>query len=296
LEHYFDSAIEEMAEAQQIGQQDLLDRIRHWYNGFSWDGLTSVYNPFSTLLLFSKKNFRNYWFETGTPTFLVNLLKERNDVKLLLEPVQMQDTGFDSFDYRTLDTKILLFQTGYLTVKKIIKNHFGDRLTYTLGVPNEEVRSAMLEHLMSSFAAYPISDAGIMRDRMMGQLFDGDVSGLERGMRELFAGIPNQLHLPREAYYHSLLLVWLNMLGFEVDGEVSTDKGRIDAVWTWEERVVIAEVKFSAEGKVEPLLEMAMAQILDRRYYERYNGANRRTALLAIGFAGKDLACRMTEL
>jgi len=89
-------------------------------------------------------------------------------------------------------------------------------------------------------------------------------------------------------------------LGFEVQAEVSTDKGRIDAVWTWEERVVIAEVKYAIEGKVEPLLEAAMAQILDRRYYERYYehyaGKQRRIALLAIGFAGKNIACRMTEL
>jgi hypothetical protein len=134
-----------------------------------------------------------------------------------------------------------------------------------------------------------------MKGRMMGQLFDGDVSGLERGMRELFAGIPNQLHLLREAYYHSLLLLWLNMRGFEVQAEVSTDKGRIDAVWTWEDRVVIAEVKYTVKGKVERFLKAAMAQILKQRYYERYNGAHRRIALLAIGFAGKDIACRMTE-
>jgi hypothetical protein len=114
-------------------------------------------------------------------------------------------------------------------------------------------------------------------------------------MQELFAGIPNQLHIPREAYYHSLLLLWLNMLGFKVDGEVSTDKGRIDAVWTWEERVVIAEVKYAMKGKVEPLLKAAMAQILKQRYYERYNGAHHRIALLAIGFAGKDIACRIRE-
>jgi hypothetical protein len=296
LESYFSSCIEELAEVEHISRQGILDRIRHWYNGFSWDGVNTVYNPFSTLLLFTEKVMRNYWFETGTPTFLINIIKERNDVKLLLDPVQMEDTGFDNFDYRTLDTKILLFQTGYLTVKQITKNRFGDKLIYTLGIPNEEVRSAMVEHLLSSFAAYPVSDAGIIRERMMGQLFDGDVSGLERGMRALFAGIPNQLHLPWEAYYHSLLLLWFNMLGFKAEGEVSTDKGRIDAVWTWEERVVIAEVKYAIEGEVEPLLEAAMAQILDRHYYERYNGANHRIALLAIGFAGKDIACRITEL
>ncbi|MDR3170349.1 MAG: hypothetical protein LBU17_01835 [Treponema sp.] len=112
---------------------------------------------------------------------------------------------------------------------------------YTIGSPNEEVRQSMLQYLTSSFAVYPIGDTASMKSRMMGQLFDGDVSGLERGMPALFAGIPNQLHLPREGYYHALLLLWLNMLGFKADGEVSTDKGRIDAVWTWKERVVITE-------------------------------------------------------
>jgi hypothetical protein len=92
------------------------------------------------------------------------------------------------------------------------------------------------------------------------------------------------------------LLLWLNLLGFEVQAEVSTDKGRIDAVWTWEERVVIAEVKFSVDGETGPLLDAAMAQIRESRYYERYAGAKRRVALLAVGFAGNNSACRMAEL
>jgi Holliday junction resolvase-like predicted endonuclease len=115
-------------------------------------------------------------------------------------------------------------------------------------------------------------------------------------VKELFAGIPYQLHLPREAYYHSLLLLWLNMLGFEVQAEVSTNQGRIDAVWTWKERVVIAEVKYAAKGKVEPLLEAAMTQIREQRYFERYAGEQHRIALLALGFTKKDIACRMAEL
>jgi hypothetical protein len=137
---------------------------------------------------------------------------------------------------------------------------------------------------------------------MMAQLFSGDVSGLEASMRELFARsplgehIPYQLHLPREAYYHSLLLLWLNLLGFEVQAEVSTDKGRIDAVWIWEERVVIGEVKFSVEGETGALLDAAMAQIRKSRYYERYAGEKRRVALCAVAFAGKETACRLTEL
>ncbi|MDR1918257.1 MAG: PD-(D/E)XK nuclease domain-containing protein, partial [Tannerellaceae bacterium] len=112
-------------------------------------------------------------------------------------------------------------------------------------------------------------------------------------MQEMFARIPYQLHIPREAYYHSLLLLWLNLLGFQVEAELPTDKGRIDAVWVWKERVVIAEIKYAAEGAVEPLLEDAFAQIRERRYPERYAGSHRRIALLAVAFAGKEIACRM---
>jgi hypothetical protein len=115
-------------------------------------------------------------------------------------------------------------------------------------------------------------------------------------MQELFARIPYQLHIPREAYYHSLLLLWLNLLGFEVEAEVPTDKGRIDAVWTWNERVVITEIKYAQEGDTEPLLKAAFTQIRERRYPERYAGSHRRISLLAIAFAGKEIACQMIDL
>ena len=211
-------------------REEVLDMIRHWYDGYSWDAVRSVYNPFSTLLLFTEKEIRNYWFATGTPTFLIDLIKGRNDVKTFLEPGQIQSTGFDSFDYKTLDTntKLLLFQTSYITLKSATKNAFSEVLTYTLGIPNEEVRQAMLQHLVSSYSAYPVSDTAPMRDRMQQQLFDGNVQAFERNMQEMFAHIPYQLHIPREAYYHSLFLLWLNLLGFDVQSEVSTDKGRID--------------------------------------------------------------------
>jgi hypothetical protein len=215
---------------------------------------------------------------------------------LLLEETQMQDSEFSSFDYQTLDTKLLLFQTGYLTVKNTAMVPFSGQLSYSLGIPNEEVRRSLLEHLVSSFTAYPISAAATMRDRMLQQLFDGKISAFEASMRELFARIPYQLHIPREAYYHSLFLLWLNLLGFTVEAEIPTDKGRIDAVWTWEDRVVIAELKYAAEGALEPLLEDALSQIRERRYHERYAGGGRRIAMLALAFAGKERACRAAEL
>ncbi|MDR3333485.1 MAG: ATP-binding protein [Treponema sp.] len=293
LESYFVPDLKELAVAHNCGVPDVLEKIRYWYNGFSWDGKISVYNPFSTLLLLRQKNFTNLWFETGTPTFLINLIKERNDVKLLLEPAFMKQADYNNFDYRTMDTKLLLFQSGYLTIKEAVKSCFNEELIYTLDIPNEEVRQSLMNHLTSSFAVYSVVQTTAARERMMEALFKGDVTVFETSLKELFANIPYQLHIKREAYYHSLLLLWLNMLGFHVDAEVSTDKGRLDAVWTWEDRAVIAEVKYAGRGAVKTLLDTAMEQIKGKGYYERYT--HRRIALLAVAFAGKRIACQMRE-
>jgi hypothetical protein len=110
------------------------------------------------------------------------------------------------------------------------------------------------------------------------------------------------LHIPREAYYHSLLLLWLKLLGFEVEGEVSTDKGRIDAVWTWRNHAVVAELKYrvapaeevTSPDSLTPLVDEAMQQIKSRRYHERYAGYQ--VTLAALAFTGKDIACRLERL
>jgi nicotinamide riboside kinase len=296
LESCFAPHIEELAAAHNCDVPEVLAEIRRWYNGFSWDGENSVYNPFSTLVLLLQKRFTNLWFETGTPMFLVNLMKERNDVSLLLEPAQMKETEYNSFDYRTLDTKQLFFQSGYLTIKNAAKDAFNKELVYTLGIPNYEVRQSLMDYLTSSFAVYPVDKTISTRGRMMGALLSGDAAVFETNLKELFSNIPYQLHIPREAYYHSMLLLWLNMLGFHVDAEVSTSKGRIDAVWTWKERAVIVEVKYASKGALKTLLDTAMEQIKKKGYCERYAATHQRVAQLAVAFSGKRIACRMKEL
>jgi hypothetical protein len=139
-------------------------------------------------------------------------------------------------------------------------------------------------------------DVGQIRTQMMRQLLEGNPQAFERSLQELFARIPYQLWGTDEKYFHSLFLLWLNLLGFKVDAEVSTDKGRIDAVWTWNERVVIAEVKYAAEGDTDKLLDAALAQIREKKYAERYAGGDKRIALLGVAFAGKESACRMEEI
>ncbi|GAP72850.1 hypothetical protein SAMD00024442_47_2 [Candidatus Symbiothrix dinenymphae] len=296
LESYFDVYIEQLAQKYKCSKQEAIGKIKYWYDGYSWDGETFVYNSFSTLMFFDTQKFEDHWFETGSPTFIVNILRAHDDVKSLLEPIQMEATDFNSFDIKAINPQILMFQTGYLTIKKIEENPFDDTMLYTLGVPNEEVNMALTTHLLASYAETTLLEINEGRRQMMRQLVSGDSQLFERNMQAIFARIPYQLWGSDEKYYHSLLLLWLNMLGFKVDAEMCTDKGRIDAVWTWQERIVIAEIKYAAEGATDKLIDEALAQIRKVRYYERYAGENKRIALLAVAFAGKEIACKMEEL
>jgi hypothetical protein len=139
LEHINDTALH-----LGMTREDLLAKIRKMYDGYTWDGETSVYNPYSTLLFFDKRKFSNYWFETGTPTFLINRLKKRDLAETVLEPISVDSSAFNSFDPDALEDIPLLFQTGYLTIKdqKITQ---GDA-QYTLGIPNLEVKESLMRH------------------------------------------------------------------------------------------------------------------------------------------------------
>jgi hypothetical protein len=296
LEACFAAYLDDFAQELNTTVPELLDKIKFNYNGYSWDGINSVYNPFSTLQLLAKKQFTDYWFESGTPTFLVDLIKTRNDVQSVMEPFEMTSNNFDAFEIANIDIKLLLFQTGYLTIKSVQQNPFSGRPEYVLALPNEEVRSGLMTHLLATFSAHTVSETFTFQQQMMKQLLSGDTSAFDRNLKALIANIPYQLHVPEEKYYHSLFLLWLNMLGFKVDAEVSTNIGRIDAVWTWKERVVIAEVKYAREGNPEALLAEAFAQIREKKYSERYSGQNKRIALLAVAFAGREVTCEMTEL
>jgi hypothetical protein len=294
LEQSFPEQIEELAKKTDTDRAQVLEGIRKWYNGYSWDGKTPLYNPFSTLLLFDKKEFGNYWFRTGTPTFLIELLKKRNQLAPILQPIIVHPILFESFDPANINEVALLFQTGYLTVKK--KEIVGIRPQYTLEIPNQEVEESLLEYLLNAYSAYPLEQGQFLKERIQQQLLSQDTEGLEKSIREMLAYVPYPLHIKREAYYHSLLLVWLRMLGFDIEGEITTNTGRIDAVWKTPGRVIIAEVTFQAKkAKITDLLDAAILQIREKKYYERFL-SEPQVSLLGIAFAGKEIGCRIESL
>lgn len=133
-----------------------------------------------------------------------------------------------------------------------------------------------------------------LRKTMQRQILLNDADGLENSLRQMLAYVPCQIDGKSEAYYHSIFLVWMSMLGFNIQGEISTNRGRIDAVWDQIGTVVVAELKYGAGKQTEVLLDEAITQIRDRKYYEKY--LDRKVKLLGVAYTAEKVACRMESL
>jgi hypothetical protein len=179
-----------------------------------------------------------------------------------------------------------------LTIKKITWE--ANRPTYQLEPPNLEVKESFVNHLFQSYTDLPMEAMTRLHTNMRCQIKTCDNNGLEQSLKSMIARVPNKLHIKRESYYHSLLLVWLNFLGFQPQGEVETNIGIIDAVWKSSDITIITEVKYSSIKKsLAKLLDEATQQIYERKYYEAYLTETNKIVLLSIAFSGKEIGCRM---
>ncbi len=276
LQHYFEPYLKEMIAETGNSRSQLLEKIRKWYNGYSWDGRNFVYNPFSILNLFTEKTFGNFWFSTGTPTFLIQLIKNQQADIMEFENLPVNSFTFDSYDIENMEIAALLFQTGYLTVKEIaIEN---EEKTYELSYPNHEVRNSFLTHLLGMYTQKKIgSHIRLVKD--MGKAVEaGDLDRFIQKIKSLFASIPYHIFIgEREAYYHSIIYLVLSLSGVTVRPEEPTNIGRIDAVMETGNKIYIMEFKMGSE------LE-ALAQIKEMKYYEKYLNSGKQIVLMGIGF------------
>jgi hypothetical protein len=291
LENNFAEYIADAAEYLKMTRKELMDEIRYWYNGYSWDGETAIYNPFSTMNFFNKQRFGNYWFGTGTPTFLIEIIQRRNRADAVLEPIVVGESVFDGYNPLDIDEVPLLFQTGYLTVKQVELTRGHAR--YTLGVPNSEANEGFMTHLLKAYGKYPSEQVDDLRRTMARQITEVDEAGFAVSLESMIATVPYELHIRKEAYYHTIMLIWMRLLGFNIHGETANNLGRADAIWEQSGVTVVAELKYHAKKKTDTLLNEALAQIHERRYYNRYTG---KVILLCIAFSGKNVGCRMKEL
>jgi hypothetical protein len=288
LENNFSEYIDRAAEYLKMTRDGVLGEIRYWYNGYTWDGKTAIYNPYSTMIFFNEQEFSDYWFATGTPTFMIDIIQRRNNQNILLEQVVVGGNVFKGYDPVHIDEVPLLFQTGYLTIKQ--KELLNGIPSYTLGTPNMEVNKAFMTCLLEAFGKYQNYEVDQLRKIMEAQIIACDEAGFARSLEAMVATVPYEINKINEAYYHSMMLMWMRLLGFKIHGEVSNNLGRADAVWEQPGVTVVAEIKYHAKRKISKLLNEAMKQIHDRRYYNRYLG---KVILLGIAFSGKNVGCRM---
>ena len=193
-------------------------------------------------------------------------------------------------DIDTVAPISLMFQTGYLTVRSV-KRRAGFPPIYALVMPNNEVRDAFNRHIFMSFTETDANAAQSTQQTMLSALESGEPERLETVLNGIFASIPYEIHIDREAYYQSVFYCITQMLGFRTDAEVSTSRGRIDGVLELPERVYILEFKYRKGAETDEILREAaseaMAQIDGRGYAERYAGCGKEVIKAAVGMAGR---------
>ncbi|HFA48234.1 MAG TPA: AAA family ATPase [Bacteroidetes bacterium] len=275
LEHYFAEGIDEFAEVLSPSKKELIELVKEWYNGYSWDGKNFLYNPYSILSFFDTGQFRNFWFSTGTPTFLIKLLKGRRFIDL--EKTEVDESAFESYDIENLDTVPLLFQTGYLTIKSL--GGFG---IYCLDYPNREVKESLLRHLIGAFRNDSAAYSTPIVIRLRKAFLENNHERIIEIINGLFKSIPSHIFIKeKEAYYHSVVFLVFQYLGQFIDAEVNTSDGRIDAVVKTETHIYILEFKLDESAGA------ALEQIRKKDYAEKYKLSGKKITGIGINFSSK---------
>ncbi len=274
LEFYFEHWINEMQEDQLASTREtLLDLIREWYNGYSWDGKIKVYNPFSILNFFKKSKFDDYWFKSGTPSFLIKKMQEQhlfNLNKLLASATLMESYTLDNLDVRSL-----LFQTGYLTIKHIDYT----RGLYTFDYPNREVEQAMYNHLIGALLHRSTTESIIPVAQMEDAFISNDPAKVVTVMNAMLKDVPSLLLAGQdEHFYHALVHLHFRYLGFFIQSEVHTSDGRMDAVVHTPDRIFLLEFKINQSSGA------ALKQIRDKDYAGKFGTDGKEIVAIGINF------------
>ena len=270
LENNFTEYLSYLESYEKIKRHELLNKIKIWYNGYSWDGENTLYNPFGILNLFYANKFHNFWFQTATPTFLIKLIKDQKVLVEEFEGYKSGETIFESYDIENLHPVSILFQTGYLTIKK-----YNNR-RYTFGYPNFEVKESFLVHLLASFSTKRAPDIEPIYLDMVDFLKAAEIDKFKKALVSVMSAVPSVLHLKYESYYQSMVYIVLSLLGASVKLEDNTDKGRIDGVIEFDNLIYIIEFKMDKA-------ESALKQIEDKKYYEKYLDHKKTIILMGVG-------------
>jgi len=259
-----------------------MEKFQAWYNGYNFNG-ENVYNPYDVLLFISKGHiYRNYWFSTATPTFLIKLLAQQEFFAPEIENLKANESLVDSFDLEKLRIEPILFQSGYLTLDAIEDTPFGG-IEYRLRIPNQEVQISFNDMIMDllSHSSFKLQN----KNELYLNLAAGDMEAVRENLQSLYTGIPythftNNNICRYEGYYASVFYACIASLGLRIIPEDITNRGRIDFTVFIENRIYIFEFKVTNE---EPL-----KQIREKRYFEKYLNSGKDIIIAGISFDEKE--------
>jgi hypothetical protein len=263
-------------------------KLVHWYDGYRFEeNAEHVFNPVSVGKCLSSGKFDPYWFETGTPSFLIRLM-ERNPVTL--DDIEVSQTSFSVYEPDKPALMSLLYQTGYLTIKAA--HDEGEDRVYRLGCPNYEVRKAFSESLSVEFSHLDAFEHSSLLNQMLAALRSDDVNDMLDALSCFFANIPANITVKREKYYQTLFYAVFVLIGARTFAECWTNRGRVDAVVETPCGIYVFEFKLDGTA------EAALAQIKEKGYHEKYLRRGKKVTLVGAAFDAemRNLSDRRVEI
>lgn len=267
--------IERMAEANNETFEETCAYLKQRYDGYHFSKRSAdIYNPFSLFNAFNAKEYKNFWFSTGTPTFLIDLLRESNFDVRSLEGIEATDEQFDAPTERITSPVPVLYQSGYIT----IKGYDPDFRIYNLAYPNGEVRQGFLESLLPAYVHLPGENNTFYVVSFIRDLRKGDIESCLERTRSFFASIPNDLENKTEKHYQTIFYLLFRLMGQYVDAEVKSAVGRADVVVKMTDAIYVFEFKFDGTP------EEALAQIDSKQYAVPYEADGRKIVKVGVNF------------
>ena len=279
LLHTFKPEIKRVGERNGLSFDDTVRRLTDMYDGYRFEeSAERVFNPFSLLNVFDAGKFDNYWFQTGTPTYLADILKRSDyDLRLLIEGVEVPSSAFTAYRAETNNPLPMIYQSGYLTIKGY-NPRFG---TYRLGFPNKEVEKGFMEFLVPFYTSVRKDEAPFAIERFVCEVEDGDVDAFFGRLRSFLADSPYELARDLELHYQNVLFILFKLLGLYVNVEYHTSQGRIDMVVQTERYVYVMEFKLDGTA------EEALRQIEEKQYALPFTADRRKLFRIGVNFSEK---------